>query len=255
MGDRSHPRRVGIVGDPPLPHGDEIANEAPKSSETFDPTRDGFGFKNPLGMAPKRDPNGGKTFLRRLDPFLYGNGLCLGMAAAALLGFSKNPNAEGANAEGANAGRLSELPLSPEILDELFVLHARQFRPKAILAVVLDWLKNGGGKPDGVPRRIRLPEGGDPHGDPHILCFGPRMNRGFFRCMRHAHAVVPYRIENAPDESRVFVYDPNYPKSRSRYVSFGRDGGFRYGGFSSEGGWGITLLPLSAISPIGGRPI
>ncbi len=200
----------------------------------FDPARHGFGFRNPVGVVPAR---GGGIFLR-LDPFLYGNGLCLGMAAAALHEFSK----------GSDGRLLSELPLSSGLLDELLALHARQYRPSTIATVILDWLKNGGGKPDGILFRIRLPESGGPR----ILCFGPRLNRSFLRCMRQAHAVVPYRMESSPDGIRVHVYDPNYPKSRSRYVSFGEDGGFRYGGVSAENGWGITLLPLSAL---GGRPI
>lgn len=161
------------------------------------------------------------------------------MAAAALRGF----------VDDRSGGFLPELSLSPGLLDELFAFHARQYRPKTILAVVREWLENGGGKPDGVPGRIRLPDGGG--GDPHILCFGPGMNRNFLRCMRHAHAVAPYRIESSPDEVRVYVYDPNYPRNRSRYVSFEKTGDFRYGGFSTENGWGITLLPLSATS---GRP-
>jgi hypothetical protein len=168
---------------------------------------------------------------------LYGNGLCFGIVAAALREF----------VDDRGERSLPELPLSPELLDELFAFHVRQYRPKVVFAVVLEWMRSGGGKPEGVPRRLRVPESGDPH----ILCFGPRMNRSFLRCMRHAHAVAPYRIERLPNEVRVYVYDPNYPKSRSRHVSFGASGGFRYGGFSSEGGWGITPLPLFAI---GGRP-
>lgn len=142
---------------------------------------------------------------------------------------------------------LAELPLSEGLLEELISLHSRQYRPRAILAVSLDWLANGGGSPEGVPARLRLPESEDPH----VLCFGPRANREFFRCMRKAHAVAPYRVEESPDETRVHVYDPNHPGSRDRRVSFPKGGGFRYGGFSSEGGWGITLLPLSAL---GERP-
>lgn len=204
----------------------------------FDPARHGFGFKNPVGMVPKR----GGIFLRRLDPFLYGNGLCFGMAAAALCEFLN----------GSGGRLLSEMELSPELLDGLFAFHTRQYRPKAIAAVVFDWLKSGGGRPDGIPGRVRFPDDGKLCSDPHILCFGPALNLSFLYCMRHAHAVAPYRVERSPDETRVYVYDPNHPKSRGRYVSFGRDGGFRYGGFSSEGGWGITLLPLCAL---GGRPI
>lgn len=202
----------------------------------FDPTRHGFGFKNPVGMAPKR----GGILLRRLDHFLYGNGLCFGMAAAALCEFLN----------GSGGRLLSEAELSPELLDRLFALHSRQYRPKAILTVILDWLKSGGGKPDGVPERVRLPEDGNLRSDPHIICFGPALNRSFLYRMRHAHAVAPYRVERSPDEIRVYVYDPNYPKHRGRYVAFGRDGGFRYGGFASDGGWGITLLPLLAFSTI-----
>lgn len=197
----------------------------------FDPGLHGFGFRNPVGVVRDRG-----IFFRRLDPFLYGNGLCFGMVVAALREFSA----------GRGRGRMSELPLSPDLLDELFSLHARQYRPKAVLAVVLDWLRSVGGRPDGVANRIRLPESGDPH----VLCFGPGANRSFFRCLRRAHAVAPYRIEEVADETRLFVYDPNYPKDRDRHISF-RDGGFRYGGFASEEGWGISLLPLSALGRTG----
>lgn len=194
-------------------------------SEMFDPAFHGFGFRNPVGVVPGR-----KGVFRRLDPFLYGNGLCFGMSVASLCGFSEGR-------------RLSKLELSPELLNELFTLHARQYRPKAVFAVVREWARSGGGRPDRVPGRLRLPESGDPH----ILCFGPRMNRSFVRCMRRAHAVAPYRVESLSDEVLVYVYDPNYPGDRGRRVSFGRDGGFQYGAFSSDHGWGITLLPISAI--------
>jgi hypothetical protein len=55
---------------------------------------------------------------------------------------------------------------------------------------------------------------------------------------------VPYKVE----EGRVFVYDPNYPRDRERFVEFWRDGRsveFAYGRFRSWEGWGITLVPAS----------
>ena len=79
--------------------------------------------------------------------------------------------------------------------------------------------------------------------DPHILCFGPAPNRRFFSCLSRAHAVVPYRVE----EGRVYVYDPNHPRDRGRFVEFRRNGlEFVYGTFRSRAGWGITLVPASA---------
>ena len=48
--------------------------------------------------------------------------------------------------------------------------------------------------------------------DPHVLCFGPALNRRFFSCLMRAHAVVPYWIE----EGQVCIYDPNHPRDRSR---------------------------------------
>lgn len=150
-------------------------------------------------------------------------------------------------ADGANEKRVSELELSLELLDDLLELHALQYRPGAVFAVVLDWLKSRGGRPDGVVEKVRLPESGDPH----ILCFGPALNRSFLRCMRRAHAVAPYRIEEFRSETRVYAYDPNHPKDRGRYISFESNGGFAYDGFSTANGWGITRLPLSAL---GARP-
>jgi hypothetical protein len=47
---------------------------------------------------------------------------------------------------------------------------------------------------------------------------------------------VPYRIE----EGRVYVYDPNHPRDRERFVKF-MHGEFEYSGFRSREGWGITL--------------
>jgi len=91
--------------------------------------------------------------------------------------------------------------------------------------------------------RLHLP-GESP--DPHVLNFGPAPNGSFFRCLYRAHAVVPYRVEGGGGERRLYVYDPNYPGDRGRYVSF-CGGGLGYGGFSSGSGWGITLVPLSAI--------
>jgi hypothetical protein len=80
--------------------------------------------------------------------------------------------------------------------------------------------------------------------NPHVLCFGPALNRRFFYCLARAHAVVPYKVE----EGRVFVYDPNYLRDRARFVEFWRDGRsveFAYGRFRSWEGWGTTLVPAS----------
>ncbi len=78
--------------------------------------------------------------------------------------------------------------------------------------------------------------------NPHVLCFGPAPNRRFLYCLARAHAVVPYRIE----EERVYVYDPNHPRDRERFVTF-THGEFEYGGFRSREGWGVTLVPSSAL--------
>jgi len=59
-------------------------------------------------------------------------------------------------------------------------------------------------------------------------------------------------MEDADWETRVYVYDPNYPKDRGRYIIFRRGGSkrvdeFEYEGFGTRQGWGISLFPLSAI--------
>ncbi len=107
-----------------------------------------------------------------------------------------------------------------------------------------DWLASGGGKPGLVLGRLRT-VGTSP--DPHVLCFGPAPNWRFLYCFARAHAVVPYRVE----EGRVYLYDPNHPRDRARFVEFRREGSdgkteFEYGGFRSREGWGITLVPVSA---------
>ena len=98
--------------------------------------------------------------------------------------------------------------------------------------------------------RLRLP--GDSR-DPHVLNFGPALNGRFFRCLYRAHAVAPYRVERAGEERRLYVYDPNYPGDRGRYVAF-RGDGFSYGRFSSRTGWGIALVPVSAIGDTARSP-
>ncbi len=197
----------------------------------FDPARDGFGFRNPLGEVPHR--SGGGTLLRPLDSFLYGNGLCFGIAVAALA------------LHGAGQGEtpVSGLRPTPELLEFLRGYHARQLRLRVVLTAVYDWSISGGGKSEGLPGRLRLP--GDM--DPHVLNFGPSMNRRFFRCLYRAHAVVPYRVDQAGGEERLYVYDPNHPGDRGRFVAF-RDGGFSYAGFRSKEGWGITPVSLSAVT-------
>jgi hypothetical protein len=58
-----------------------------------------------------------------------------------------------------------------------------------------------------------------------------------------AHAVVPYRVEG----TRVYIYDPNHPRDRGRFIEFWRGGvEFAYDGFRSREGWGISLVPFSA---------
>jgi hypothetical protein len=205
----------------------------------FDPARDGPGFRNPVGVLPNRASRGfGGAFLVRYDRFVYGDGLCFGMAAYTLNRFVRG----GASSD--------ELPLSPEVLEEIRKLHGRQMVPRAVLTVVLGWLRDRGGRPDLALKRLRLP---GENTDPHVLCFGPLgLGREFFRVMREAHAVVPYRMEG----DCLYVYDPNYPKDRGRYLMLRRDGtgkvtGFAYGSFRSEEGWGLALLPLSAVGGAG----
>ena len=197
----------------------------------FDPARDGFSFRNPTGMVPERISRG--MLLRRLDVFLYGSGLCFGMAAAALANFQCP----------TSPYPLAALPLTPNLLGMLRGYHAGQVRPMVIVAAVWDWLRARGGRPEGLLDRLRLT---GESANPHVLNFGPALNESFFRCLHRAHAVVPYRVEGSGEERRLYVYDPNRPGDRGRYVSF-RGGGFRYGGFSSGSGWGVTLVPLSAI--------
>ena len=72
------------------------------------------------------------------------------------------------------------------------------------------------------------------------------------RRLMRAHAVAPYRVEEEDREARVYVYDPNHPGDRRRFVEFWQGGAgksveFAYGGFRSREGWGITLVPLSAL--------
>lgn len=197
----------------------------------FDPARNGFGFRNPLGEVPSR-VLGGKL-LQPFDSFIYGNGLCFGMAVAALARYET----------GSGDGLASTLSPTPELLKGLRGFHARQLRPRVVLAAVRDWIASAGGKPDRVHGRLRLPG----QLDPHVLNFGPSANRRFFRCLHRAHAVVPYRVDRIGKEVHLYVYDPNYPGDRGRFVAL-RDGGFSYAGFRSREGWGITLVPLSAIT-------
>lgn len=202
----------------------------------FDPARDGFGFKNPFGIFPERQGTGVRGLLfRRFDAFLYGNGLCFGMAAAALDHY----------AAGRAAAPLAELEPAPEVLDWLMRCHARQLAPQTVTAAVGSWLRSQGGRPD---LALRSPRVAGDH-DPHILCLGPAFNRRFLRSFRESHAVAPYRIEMQNGERRIYVYDPNRPGSRVRYISL-RGRSFEYGDFSSVEGWGISLVPLSAVRPL-----
>jgi hypothetical protein len=201
----------------------------PRISQQFDPARDGFGFRNPTGRVPNRTCGG--ALLRRFDDFVYGKGLCFGMAAVALLNFAAHRMEP--------RPPLADLALTPDLLELLQEHHLRQFYPRTVVATVWDWMSSGGGKPERVLGRLRT-AGMSP--DPHLLCFGPAYNRRFLSCFARAHAVVPYRVE----EGRVYVYDPNHPRDRGRFVEFWRDGTeFSYDGFRSREGWGITLVPLS----------
>ncbi|HEX2739933.1 MAG TPA: hypothetical protein VHM69_05755 [Rubrobacter sp.] len=204
----------------------------------FDPVRDGFGFRNPVGEVAIG--NGRGPLLRRLGAILYGKGLCFGMVTMALRRFAEQP-------ADASERPLAGLPPTPELLGEIRRYHVRQYMPRAVLAAVKDWLRSRGGKPDSVLRRLRLAGT-----DSHLICFGPAVNRRFLWCLMRAHAVAPYRVETENREARVYVYDPNYPGDRGRYVNFRRDGSgrareFEYEGFGTRWGWGISLFPHSAI--------
>jgi len=202
---------------------------------TFDPTRDGFGFRNPVGEVAVGDEGG--PVLRRLGESLYGKGLCFGMVAMALRRFEVR----------APGPPLAALPPSPEVLGEIRRYHVRQYLPRAVLAAVIEWLRSRGGEPDGIMGRVRLAGA-----DPHLICFGPAVNKRFLWCLLRAHAVAPFRMEDAEQGTRVYVYDPNYPRDGGRYVIFRRDGSgrvreFEYEGFGTHRGWGVSLVPLSAI--------
>lgn len=218
---------------------DDVVTGSPTPAErTFDPARDGFGFRNPVGEVAIGSGRG--PLHRRLGAILYGKGLCFGMVTMALRSFAEQP-------ADASQPPLSGLPPSPELLGEIRRYHVRQYRPGSVLAAVGDWLRSRGGRPDSVLRRLRLAGT-----DPHVICFGPAVNRGFFRCLLRAHAVAPYRMETDDEQTRVYVYDPNHPADSGRYVLFRRDasgrvGSFQYEGFGTRWGWGISLFPLSAI--------
>ncbi|MBA4116649.1 MAG: hypothetical protein H0X71_09515 [Rubrobacter sp.] len=154
------------------------------------------------------------------------------MAAAALSSFS--------GCETRLRPPLAELSVTPDLLAVLREYQLRQFQPRMVYAAVRAWVASGGGRPGSILGRLR-PVGTSP--DPHILCFGPALNRSFFSRLARAHAVVPYGVE----EGRVYVYDPNYPRDRERFVDFVWGGEeFVYDGFRSREGWGITLVPFSA---------
>ena len=215
-----------------------VARVDPAGSRAFDPARDGFGFRNPVGEVAVGSGQG--PLLRRLGAMLYGKGLCFGMVVMAMRSFEER-------SKGAPDPTLAGLPPSPELLGEIRRFHARQYMPRAVLAAVIEWLRARGGRPDRIPGRVRLADT-----SPHLVCFGPAVNRRFLWCLLRAHAVAPYRMEDADWETRVYVYDPNYPKDRGRYIIFRRGGSkrvdeFEYEGFGTRQGWGISLFPLSAI--------
>ncbi len=153
------------------------------------------------------------------------------MAAAVLLSFSGEAK--------EIRPPLADHSLTPDLLAVLRKYQLRQFSLRMILATVRDWVASGGGRSERVLGRLRLVGEGL---DPHVLCFGPAPNRRFLQCLARAHAVVPYRIE----EGRVYVYDPNHPRDRERFVKF-MHGEFEYSGFRSREGWGITLVPGKAL--------
>jgi len=215
-----------------------VTGQHTSGERTFDPARVGFGFRNPVEEVAVG--NGGGPLLRRLDAILYGKGLCFGMVAMALRSFAEQPME-------APQRPLAGLPPSPELLGEIRRYHVRQYLPRVVLASVVEWLRSLGGKPDGTLGRLRL---AGPN--PHLICFGPALNRRFLWCLLTVHAVAPYRIEAADRATRVYVYDPNHPGDRGRYVLFrldgsGRIGEFEYEGFGTRRGWGVSLFPLSAI--------
>lgn len=164
------------------------------------------------------------------------------MVAAALSAFANSPLER-------RGSRVYDLRPTLALISAIQSYHGRQYRPRVVAIAVLEWLRAWGGRPDRVMGRMRI-AGAYP--DPHVLCFGPGPNRKFFHCLVRAHAVAPYRIEVTEREWRVYVYDPNHPGDRGRCVSAVRDergrfDRFSYDGFGSEGRWGVSLLPLSAI--------
>ena len=182
----------------------------------------------------------GSELPRRLERLLYGRGLCLGMVVTALVGYERD------------GGDLAGLHPDAGMRDIIRKYHVRQYRLRAVTVTGWNWLRARGGQPGYALKHLRLP---DESPDPHILCFGPTLNRRFLRCLARAHAVAPYRVEDRDGEHRVYIYDPNYPKDRERYVTFrrvagGRSTRFSYGEFDSRTGCGITLLPLSAVASI-----
>jgi hypothetical protein len=153
------------------------------------------------------------------------------MAAAVLLSFSGE--------EKGMRPPISDLSLTSDLLAILREYQLLQFHPRVALATVRDWMASGGGRSERVLGRLRAVGTGS---DPHVLCFGPALNRRFLHCLARAHAVVPYWVE----EERVYIYDPNHPRDRERFVKF-THGEFAYGGFRSREGWGITLVPSKAL--------
>jgi hypothetical protein len=197
----------------------------------LDPARDGFGFRNPAGMAPKR--TGGGTLLRRLDAFLYGSGLCFGMAAAALANFRRP----------TSPYPLAALPLTPELLGTLRGYHARQARPRVVVAAAWDWVRGRGGRPEGLAGSA-APAGRKRRPAPAQLRAGPERELLPLPLPGARHRTVLGR--RGWRGAAYLRLRSQSSGDRGRYVSF-RGGGFGYGGFLSGGGWGITLVPLSAI--------
>lgn len=184
--------------------------------------------------------NGLRGLRNRISSLVYGRGLCFGMVVGALEGYFHDEESVG-------------LPPSPDLLERLKRLHISQFRPSVVTEMARLWVRSRGGKGLASPEEIRFPDRSEPTCDPHILCFGPALSGldRLFENFRGSHAVVPYRAERRADGTRFYVYDPNYPGHRGRYVTFGPGGDFTYGGFSAKGGWGVFPLPFCAVSRLG----
>ena len=178
---------------PQWPSTDKRSISRASTTRSFDPARDGLGFRNRAGMLR---PSGSQPS-RRLERFLYGRGLCFGMVATALTGYKRDN------------GDLAELSPDAGLLAAIRRYHVRQYGWRSVLTTVWNWLCARGGRPEYTLEHLRMP---DESPDPHILCFGPALNRRFFGCLARAHAVAPYRTEDRAGERRVYVLRPQLPE-------------------------------------------